>query len=120
MIKDVYNYFESCTVEDEHGELKLVSLPSRVGCSIYMKVHEKSFRNWAKDKDKQDFFLALEWVDSFQEQSLVDGGAFGLLNPTITKLILMNNHNYKERRDNTSGDEPIEQIKFYIPKNNRE
>ena len=82
-----------------------VKLPTIVGFAIYLNVSEKSLYNWADVRPK--FRVALNKIKNEQKQRLINSGLAGIYNSTIAKLILSSNHGMKERIDNTTDDEPI-------------
>jgi len=75
-----------------------VKLPSIAGLSIYLGVARSTIWEW---KEKYpEFSSALEKLLSHQEARLLDNGLGGQYTSTITKLILSNNHGYKEKTEN--------------------
>jgi len=82
-----------------------VKLPTIVGFAIYLNVSEKSLYNWADVHS--EFRVALDKIKNEQKQRLINSGLAGIYNSTIAKLILSSNHGMKERIDNTTDDEPI-------------
>lgn len=54
-----------------------------------------------------EFSDTIEDIQSAAEIMLVDNGLGGTYNPTITKLMLSSNHDYKERQDVTSADKAV-------------
>ena len=83
-----------------------VKLPTIYGFAIFLGVTEKTLHNWAKSRKK--FRRALNRIKDEQKLRLVNSGLAGEYNPTIAKLILSSDHGMKERTDNTSGDEPLD------------
>lgn len=82
-----------------------VKLPTIVGFATYLGVTEMTLYNWAKDQP--GFRSALDKIKNEQKERLINSGLSGDYNSTIAKLVLSSNHGMKERVDNTSGDEPI-------------
>lgn len=68
-------------------------------------VNKATMFRWCEDHP--EFRDSLDYLVEKQEAMLLRGGAKGLYNSTITKLILSSNHGYKEKSDVTSGDKPI-------------
>lgn len=86
------------------------SLPTIEGFAIYLGVSRDSLYEWAKKYPK--FSDTLKIIELRQKQQLIDDGIYGgkEVNATIVKLLLQNNHGMKERLDQTSADEKIEQL----------
>ena len=80
-------------------------IPTVCGFACYVGTCEKTIYNWADAHP--EFLQALDELHSKQQQILLSKGLLGEFNSTIDKLILMNNHGYKERRDTTSGEKPL-------------
>lgn len=94
---------EKKTVSYEN-QLK-VKLPTIIGFSVFLGFSEKTLYNWANLYP--EFKEALKKIKNEQKQRLIDSGLSGQYNSTIAKLILSSNHGMKERVDNTTDDEPI-------------
>ena len=76
-----------------------VKLPQMAGLARYFHVARSTLWEW---KEKYpEFSIALEELMAEQELRLADNGLGGQYNSTITKLMLSNNHGYKEKTDNT-------------------
>lgn len=97
----------TCTqaVRDEarwyiQGGWRLVgdAIPSAVGLACELEVSESQLYDWASIND--DFSEILKGVKDEQHRALLNGGASGKLNSTITKLIL-GKHGYSEKVDST-------------------
>lgn len=89
-VQKVYEYLKECSREN-------MKLPKRVDVAILLDVTEDTLNNWAKQHTA--FLGALETVDAFQHSRLVDDGIYGgkEVNSTIVKLMLQNNHGYKDQ-----------------------
>lgn len=87
-------------------------LPAIPGFAVFVGVCEKTIHNWG-DKNP-GFLLALNELHAAQHQKLLNNGLLGSYNSTIAKLILSSNHGYKERSDQTSGDEKLETTNINI------
>ena len=83
------------------------SLPTIAGFAVYLDVTKKTIYNWSKEHE--DFLHSLDRILTKQEVQLIDDGIYGgkEVNSTIVKLLLMNNHGMRERKDTTSGDKPL-------------
>ena len=99
-IEAVDEYLAFATKDNMHMP-KVESFAIRIGVS------KKTLYNWA---EKYPLFLhALERIMMFQAERLIDDGIYGgkEVNATIVKLLLQNNHGYKERSDITTNDKDI-------------
>lgn len=93
-------------------------LPTKCGLAIHLDVSKGALYDWAEEHPK--FLHALTRLMNWQESELLDNGLDENWNSTITKLMLANNHGYRDRKDVTSGDEKIETVEvFKIPDNER-
>lgn len=93
---------------DEHGQIDEV-MPSIEGLALHLMVHRDTIWQWCKEEDKKDFSDIVEAIFQKQGKTLVNQGAIGNFNPTISKLLL-SKHNYREQTeiDLTSGGEKLE------------
>lgn len=89
-------------------------VPSRELLCLKLGVAENTIKNWERgDQESMDkeiharYLRALETIRLLQKTAWENGSAQGKLNPTIAKLILMNNHGMKEKTDHTTNDEAI-------------
>ena len=82
-------------------------MPSLCGFAIFLGVNSDTIQEWGKKH--KEFSVSLRKILTFQQNQLIDDGIYGgkEVNSTIVKLLLMNNHGYKERNDQTSGDKPL-------------
>lgn len=85
-----------------------MELPMVEGFALFLGVHRDTLYEWEKKYPK--FSDALEIIRVYQKLQLVNDGIYGgkEVNATIVKLLLQNNHDMRERRDITSGDEKLE------------
>lgn len=81
-------------------------LPTHAGFAAYVDVGKTTVERWASDHP--EFRVSLDIMNAKQEDTLVNRGLKNEYNSTICKLMLSSNHGYKERTDQTSGDEKIE------------
>lgn len=113
-----YKYIEMCedeTIQETVGlsakgtELfknKIqVKLPSVEGLAYYLHIDKTSIYEW--EKLHQEFSHALSELRAKQANVVLNKGLSGDYNPTIAKLILSNNHGYKERTDTTTNEKPV-------------
>ncbi|MGB2865225.1 MAG: terminase small subunit [Sedimentisphaerales bacterium] len=77
-------------------------LPSKAGFAIFVGVHVNTMDNWGRKYP--EFLWALERLKTLQCSILIDKGLKGAYNPTITKLLLINNHGFGKRRDTVTDD----------------
>ncbi len=82
-----------------------VNLPMIEGFAEYIDVHKDTLYKW--EKENPDFSDALDKIRKVQHNMLVKGGVSNRYNPAITKLMLMNNHGYKEKSDVTTDGKAI-------------
>lgn len=99
-IEAVDKYLERATKDNMH-------LPKIESFALLIGVEKKTLYNW--EKTHADFAKALDKIRTSQAERLIDDGIYGgkEVNATIVKLLLMNNHNMRERKDLTSDDEPL-------------
>ena len=95
----VDKYLESIENSPKH-------LPKIYSLAIFLGVNTDTIHEW--EKKYPEFSVSLSRLKDRQAQKLVDDGIYGNTNPTIVKLMLMNNHGMKERNDTTSNDKPLE------------
>ena len=82
-----------------------VKLPTMEGFALFIGVPRRSLYDW-RDKH-EDFSHSLEKIVQAQQERLLDKGLSGEYNSTIAKLVLSANHGMVERKDVTSGDQPL-------------
>lgn len=80
-------------------------LPTVEGLAVELGVGRKTLYNWAKEHP--EFLHTLDVLLTLQGSMLIQNGLKNEYNPTITKLMLSSNHDYKERSDVTSDDKPV-------------
>lgn len=73
----------------------MVSLPSRYKFAQRLDCDEETLIEWGKRHP--DFSVALNKIDQAQKEMLLDGTASGLIKEGIAKLILINNHGFKNK-----------------------
>lgn len=100
MISKVDEYLSTCGREQ-------TELPTLEGFGIYLDVSTDSLTNWSKQY--KEFFGSLKKILQYQKKQLINDGIYGgkEVNSTIVKLILQNNHDMREKVDNTTDDKPI-------------
>ena len=88
--------------------------PLLVDFARTIKVHLATLYDW--EKAHPQFHEALEEARALQEKYYVTCGVLGLTNPTITALILKNNHGYKDREDASRVPDgtPVPRIAFIV------
>ena len=109
LVDKVYEYLDTCkqTVEDyvktdgeksqSYQRIIHANIPKRTGLAGYLKVNQETLTEWGKIYP--DFSAALDEVDRQQHDRLVEGGLNGDFSPVITKLMLSNNHGYREKSE---------------------
>lgn len=80
-------------------------LPTIEGLSIELGIAVSSIYEWMKVEDR--FSEAIQRIKTVQHEKLVNDGVYRKTNSPIVKLILMNNHGYKERTDTTSDNKAL-------------
>lgn len=86
---------------DTYERVINVKLPMVEGFAEYIDVTKSTLYEWAKEH--KDFSNALDRIIRQQHNMLAQGGVAGYFNPVITKLMLSNNHGYKEKTDVTTN-----------------
>lgn len=103
----VDEYLKNASRENMH-------LPKVESFAIYLGVTKKTLYNWSKEHE--EFLHALDKIMTIQAERLIDDGIYGgkEVNATIVKLLLMNNHDMREKNDTdmTSGGEKITEIRI--------
>ena len=82
---------------DSYERIINVKLPMIEGFAEYLDVSKNTLYDWAKEHKM--FSDALDRIRTKQHNMLAQYGAAGTLNPTITKLMLSNNHGYAEKSE---------------------
>jgi len=90
---------------DTYERILNVKLPMVEGFAEYIDVSKNTLYDWAKEYPK--FSDALDRIIRQQHNMLAQGGIAGHFNPVITKLMLSNNHGYREKSDVTSDNEAL-------------
>lgn len=100
LLNEVDKYLESATKENQH-------LPKIESLAVHLGVVRKTLYNWAKKH--KEFDRILEYIKLLQEERLIDDGIYGgkEINASIVKLILSNNHGYRDKSDITTDNKPI-------------
>ena len=113
----VDEYLAECTVwwdefhktrgekSDTYERVINVKLPMIDGFAEYIDVNKTTLYEWAKEH--KEFSNSLDKIIRQQHNMLAQGGVAGYFNPVITKLMLSNNHGYKEKSDVTTNDKDI-------------
>lgn len=112
LIEKVDEYLAECKVwweefhktrgekSDSYERIIRVKLPMIEGFAEYIDVSKNTLYDWGKQYPA--FSDALDKIIKQQHNMLAEGGVAGYFNPTITKLMLSNNHGYREKSDVTS------------------
>ena len=100
----------TCSMLDKYLETtgrEQTKMPSVCGFAVFLGVNEDTLVEWGHKH--KEFSASLRKLMTLQQNQLIDDGIYGgkEVNSTIVKLLLMNNHGYKERNDTTSGDKPL-------------
>lgn len=136
--KKVSKYLSSCQDIEDHfvksdnqsgstyQRILRVNLPTIEGFAKYIGYNKTTLYDWEKkykekgDEHFVDIANALEEIRTEQHRKLINSGLSGDYNSTIAKLMLMNNHEYKNRTDHTTNDKDITPTPILgdVPKNN--
>ncbi len=112
LIEKVDEYLKTCVEEVEdyiksdgakstsYQRIVHANIPKRQGFASYIDVNVDTLNEWSKKYP--DFSVALKKIDREQHNRLVEGGLSGTYSPVITKLMLSNNHGYREKSDVTT------------------
>lgn len=94
-------------VEDYILSLNDTEIPLKEDFAYRIGVDDDTLDNWGKKYP--EFFGALKRIMQRQKIQLINDGIYGgkEVNPTITKLLLQNNHGMKERTDTTTNDKDL-------------
>lgn len=89
-------------VENYLHRLNDNELPLKEDFAFRIGVDDDTLDNWAKKEPL--FFGALKKIMQKQKIQLINDGIYGgkEVNPTITKLMLQNNHGMREKQDVTT------------------
>ncbi len=89
-------------------------IPSKERLSLYIGVSTSVLDNWrdrtAKsitDENHEAYLGALNKINTIQYIMLTEGTTLGIFKEKVPALILMNNHNLKERTDTTTNDKEL-------------
>ena len=80
-------------------------IPTVEGYSDMVGVCKKTVYNWSQKPENEVFLHALERLKNKQHRILLNKGLMNLINPTLTKLMLINNHGYSEKKEVKSENE---------------
>lgn len=89
------------------SSLNDTEVPLKEDFAYRLGVDDDTLDNWAKVH--KEFFGSLKRIMQRQKIQLINDGIYGgkEVNPTITKLLLQNNHGMKERNDVTTNDKEL-------------
>jgi hypothetical protein len=80
---------------ETHGDV----IPTVEGFSDVIGVCKKTVYNWSQKDENRAFLHALERLKTKQHRMLLNKGLMNLINPMLTKLMLINNHGYTEKKE---------------------
>lgn len=72
------------------------AVPQIAGLALELGISRDTVYQWAADPEKQEFSDIVANCMSAQERKLVNGALLGIMNPTISKLLLVK-HGHSER-----------------------
>ena len=74
-------------------------IPTIEGFSDVIGVCKKTVFNWSQKDENKEFLHALERLKTKQHRTLLNKGLSNQINPMLTKLMLINNHGYTEKKE---------------------
>lgn len=80
---------------ETHGDV----IPTVEGFSDVIGVCKKTVYNWSQHEENKEFLHALERLKTKQHRILLNKGLLNKINTVITKLMLINNHDYSEKKE---------------------
>ncbi|MCX7553640.1 terminase small subunit [Marinicella sp. S1101] len=80
---------------ETHGDV----IPTVEGFSDVVGVCKKTVYNWSQKPENKEFLHALERLKTKQHRTLLNRGLSCQINPMLTKLMLINNHGYTEKKE---------------------
>ena len=101
-------YIDEYKTEYQHA------IPSIAGLAVVLKVCRKTLYNWADNEKNKEFLYTLSRLATSQEFELLNSGLKGEFSPTITKLVLSNNHSYSEKAEAPQEEAPPIDIHFHV------
>jgi hypothetical protein len=87
------------------GQHKVPQCPNLAGLACYLKVARETLYEWGKNNEEIRHII--KEVQSLQENLLVKEGLSGRFNSQVTNRILAAKHDYKDKSDVTSNDQPL-------------
>jgi hypothetical protein len=111
-IEEVDKYLATTGKEQLH-------LPKICSFAIWLGVNESTIYAW--EKIHPGFSKALTRIKDKQQEQLIDDGIYGgkEVNAVIVKLLLMNNHNMREKTDNEHSGKDGEPLEIIITEERR-
>lgn len=80
---------------ETHGDV----IPTVEGFSDVIGVCKKTVYNWSQREENKEFLHALRRLKTKQHRTLLNKGLMNQINPMLTKLMLVNNHGYTEKKE---------------------
>jgi len=74
-------------------------IPTVEGFSDVIGVCKKTVYNWSQKPENKEFLHALRRLKTKQHRTLLNKGLMNQINPMLTKLMLINNHGYTEKKE---------------------
>ena len=74
------------------------AIPSVEGLADVLKIQKASISDWAENSANDEFTKAMNMLSNRQHLELINKGLSGAFNETVVKLILINNHGYKDKK----------------------
>lgn len=108
MLKAAREYAETVKEAALKGDIQNTALPKVAELALILGVSRSTLYLWAQEH--QEFSDTLDDISAAQEIRLLDNGLNGTYNPTIAKMVLSSNHNYKEKQDITTDDKPLSSL----------
>lgn len=99
--------------EFEEGYLEVNDLPLLSGFAYEIGVHRETLKNWAEAHSK--FGYVYQLCKEIQDRNLITNGLKGLYNGNYANLLSKNFLGFKDKKDITTDNKPIEVKNYEIP-----
>lgn len=96
MLKAAREYAETVKESALKGDIQNTALPKIAELALILGVSRSTIYLWADEH--KEFSDTLDDISAAQEIKLLDNGLNGTYNPTIAKMVLSSNHNYREKQ----------------------
>lgn len=97
-LQDKTDWYVDNFQDTGYGEL----IPTVEGLAFHLDIHKSTIYDWETHSDKPRFSDALRRLRDKQGFMTLNGGMGNAYNPTIAKLVLVNNHGYSDKSEVTN------------------